>query len=146
MTLAEISKAHSNALEVARTGVTVWPVTNTDIHAFDVARRAFQESVNRLQEAEPLKKFSTLCSQLHARICRTPCRPSWLVETFRPQLQELQPKLKSVLAAADQELQHEFRSVCDRLAAIQKIEINPLADEVREILTLSEGPPNVQSW
>lgn len=138
MTLAEISKAHENALEVARRGVTVRPVANTDIHAFDVARRAFQTSVDKLQEAAPLKKFATLCSQLHALICRTPCRPSWLFETFTPQFRELQPKLKPVLAAADQKLQLNFRKVCDRLAVVQKIEINPLANEVGELLTRSE--------
>jgi hypothetical protein len=50
----------------------------------------------------------------------------------------LQPKLKPALATADQQLRLEFRNVCERLAVVQRIDINPLVNEVRELLTLSE--------
>jgi hypothetical protein len=138
MTLVEISKAHRNAFEVAKRGVTVYQVTNKDIRAFDAARRDLQQSVENLQAAEPLKTFASLCSQIHARICRTPCSPAWLVETFKPRLHELQPRLKPILAAADERLRTAFKAVCDRLADVQKLPVNPLADEVRAMLDLSE--------
>lgn len=138
MTLAEISRAHRNALEVARGGVTVYQVEDKDIQAFDMARRDFQNLVDKLQAAEPLKAFASLCSQLHARICRTPCPPAWLVETFKPRILELQPKLNPCLATADEKIRSAFKVVCGRLADVQKIQVNPLATEVRAMLELSE--------
>lgn len=138
MTLAEISQAHRNALAVAKGGVTVYQVEHEDIYEFGVARRVLQHSVENLHAAEPLKTFASICSQLHARVCRTPCPPTFLFETFEPQLRELQPKLKPILAAADERLRAEFKCVCDRLAIIQKLRDNPLAAEVRAMLDLSD--------
>lgn len=138
MTLADISQAHRNALEVVRNGVTVYQVKQKDIRSFDVARRELQHAVETLHAAEPLQAFASICSQIHARICRTPCPPAWLVETFKPRIQELQPKLKPILDAADESLRSAYKVVCARLADVQKIQMNPLAAEVRAMLELSE--------
>ncbi len=138
MTLAEVSKAHRNALDVAMGGVAVYAAKDGDIEAFDAARRDFQNVVERLHAAEPLKAFGSLCSQIHARICRTPCSPAWLVESFKPRIQELQPRLKSSLASTDEKIRFSFQAVCGRLADVQKIQLNPLATEVRAMLELSE--------
>jgi hypothetical protein len=138
MTLSEISKSHVNALKIFNDGITVWPVVSEEIRTLGVARQNLQKSVDRFQAAEPLKKFVSICSQLHARICRSPCRPSWLFETFKPQLQELQPRLKPALSAADQRLKLEYEIVIEKLAAVRKMKTNPLAEAVRQMLTLSE--------
>lgn len=138
MTLAEISKAHINARQLTINGVTVYQVTNRDILAFDVARREFQNLNDKLNASECLKTFASVCLQIHARICRTPCSPASVVEAFKPRIQELQLSLKPVLASADERLRTAFKAVCERLADVQKIQQNPLANEVRVMLELSE--------
>ena len=138
MTLAEISRAHRNAREISNKGVAVYQVTDRDILAFDVARRELQALNDKLNSAEPLKNFALICSQIHARICRTPCSPASLVESFKSRIQEMQISLKPVLAASDGGIRSAFRAVCERLADIQRIRVNPLANEVRAMLELSE--------
>jgi hypothetical protein len=138
MTLTEISKAHRNAHAVAQAGVTVCPVASMEIEAFDSARREFHSAVDRLQAGEPWKKFASLCAEFHARVCRTPCRPSWLFETFKARLQDLAPQLHARRSSVDPVIQSAYEAVCNRLAVVKQMETNPLATEVQAMLDLCE--------
>jgi hypothetical protein len=52
-------------------------------------------------------------------------------------MQNLWPALKRAIAGADENLRLEYEKLCKSLAAVQRIDNNPLANEVREMLALS---------
>lgn len=138
MTLSEISKSHANAQKVFENGVTIWPVGSEEIRAFCVARQKLQKSADRFHATEPVKAFASICSQFHARICRTPCCPSRIFESFKPKIQAMQPVLKLLLEVADPQLMADYKVVIDRMAKVIKMDSNPLAVAVRQLLALSE--------
>jgi len=128
MNFTETGAIHENASRVFEDGLWMEIVDFPELAAFDRARRAFAESVNRHALEGPWIELIESLKLVHARVARTPCRPSWLFsqERFTMREQRLEPQLRARLRWVDPTVRSGFDRVQEALRVLANVEITPV--------------------
>lgn len=138
MSFADTIIAYENSERLIKGGVMGHPVAFPELAAFDDSRRLLVKIIkdSGMHESwdDGLKIFNTI----HAKLARTPCRPSWLVEemlTARGGSRILEG-LKQRLASVDAGARTAFEDLCQHLDILARVEISPLLEGVRNLRNL----------
>lgn len=130
--------AYENSERLTKSGVKGHLVAFPQLAEFDASRRRLVKVIkdSAMHEVwdDGLKIFNTI----HAKLARTPCRPSWLVNemlTARGGSRVLEG-LKRRLPSVDSGARTAFEDLCDRLDGLKYVEINPLLEEIRNVRNL----------
>ena len=138
MNFPEFNEAHEKAQSVMEEGVTGHPVEFSQLALFDRARRHFAEGVKNNSMAPLWEEAAILFNIIHAKLARTPCRPSWLLHELldsrggRGSLDKLSARIDSV----DASISKSFRETMGYLETLSGIEKSPLVEEIQTSLEL----------
>jgi hypothetical protein len=138
MNFPEFNEAHEKAQSVMEEGVTGHPVEFSQLALFDRARRHFAEGVKNNSMAPQWEEAAKLFNIIHAKLARTPCRPSWLLHELldsrggRGTLEKLSARIDSV----DASISKSFRETMGYLETLSGIEKSPLVEEIENSLEL----------
>jgi len=116
-------------------GVTAYPVSFKALEKFNEARKKLTRLVqdNGMHEvwAEGLKLFGTI----HAKIARTPCRPSWIAHEILHvrKGQSVIDKLSLRLQAVDRCISDTFLELQTSLGELTALHSNPLLGPVKDV-------------
>jgi len=108
MRLEDCTKAHQASECLIKNGIKGHPVAFKELADFDAARRKLSCLINNGSMHASWEEGAKLFSILHAKLARTPCRPSWLVNEMlnsfgrRQLLEHLEKRSDSVDAPVEQ--------------------------------------------
>lgn len=134
MNLKECTRAYNNSETVINSGVKFFTAGFTELARFNEARKRFASAVNNSGMHEDWEKGAMLFSFAHAKLARTPCRPSWLVnELLKNQGgEDILERLKKRAASVDPHIRDTFHELEAGFNDISKIGESPLLAEVKK--------------
>jgi len=120
---------HENARKIADEGLWMEYVDFPDLAIFDTARKAFAGAVGKAELHGLWIEMVDVLKIVHAKIARTPCRPSWLLQqkNFAHLHSQIIPQLQARLSSVDPSVQHSFCHVVETLTILGKLEASPVA-------------------
>lgn len=134
MNLKECTIAYDNSETVINDGVSFFTTVFTELARFNEARKQFVSAVNNSGLHEDWEKGARLFSFAHAKLARTPCRPSWLVnELLKNQGgEDILERLRTRAANVDPIVRDTFHELEAGLKEISKLNESPLLAEVKK--------------
>jgi hypothetical protein len=133
MKFVECCSAHDACAGLLQDGVQGHSVAFTELADFNEARRIFARDVKDSALHEIWEEGAKLFAGIHAKLARTPCRPSWLVSEMLDNLggNRILSALTERLPNVDPQIRKAFEAVLEKLNTLSRVEFSPLAHEIR---------------
>ncbi len=132
MKFSEVCKAYDDVELVFKSGVRGFPVAFPELESFDRQRKNLTKLVTNGSLHEAWDRGVTLFSNIHAKLARTPCRPSWLVNEILSRfggeniIKELEARKHSV----DGEIIDALEGIKESLNSLCAVNSSPLLDPI----------------
>jgi len=132
MKFVECCSAHDACAGLLQDGVQGHSVAFTELAGFNEARRIFVRDVKDSALHEIWEEGAKLFAGIHAKLARTPCRPSWLVSEMLDNLggNRILSALTERLPNVDPRIRKAFEAVLEKLNTLSRVEFSPLAHEI----------------
>lgn len=144
MNFAQIGIVHENAHSISRDGLWLENAEFPELSKFDLARKALAKSIKAASLSGSWSDIVDQLAVLHARLARTPCRPSWLfkqegIESIRSLLI---PRLLGRIQTVDPTVRVAFESMVRTVEELSGIESSPVAVSAGRLLSTFKKDSN----
>ncbi|MDD4348064.1 MAG: hypothetical protein PHF70_03065 [Opitutales bacterium] len=136
MTFEECTVAYNDANAVLTKGIQTRRVDFPELADFNFARRRFMSAVKRGAMHEDWEKASVFFCTVHAKLARTPCSPSWLINHLLNDRggQQTLKKLQHRVCSVDPSVRESYKELLEGMKRISSIDTNPILTEVLALL------------
>jgi len=134
MNIKECTIAYVNSETVMDSGVNFFATTFRELAAFNEARKRFLSAVNNGGMHEDWEKGARLFSFAHAKLARTPCRPSWLLNELLNNQggEDILERLRTRASNVDPIIRDTFHELENGFRDLSKLGESPLLAQVRK--------------
>lgn len=130
MSFDDVNLAYENAQRVIENGINGHAVTFPELAIFNEARRRLAREINQSMMHESWNDCLKVINVIHAKIARSPCRPSWLIHEILDNQggRQVMGEVKQRLNAVDVGVRESFEKLCESLDKLSHISTNPIVD------------------
>lgn len=135
MNFTECCQSYDATTELLANGVKGHSVLFSELADFNDARTRFAKELKDLSLQDVLwEKARKLFAEIHAKVARSPYRPSWLISELLENRGKFQiiSELRSRLPNVDPSIRRSFEHVLSKLAQLRCVEANPLCEEITQ--------------
>jgi hypothetical protein len=134
--LVECCDSYRNSNFIFTNGVKNHLVEFPDLADFNKARLAFAKNVKSLSLDDDWNQGASLFNLLHAKLARTPCAPSWLLNHILNSDKSIKTirQIESRASNVDPSIARSYEKIQSSLDKLKKIDENPLLLPIKDIL------------
>lgn len=146
MTFDECNDAYRDADAVLKQGIQARTIRFQELADFNDASKRFVRTVKHGTMHEDWDAAAKFFRIVHARLARTPCRPSWLIKHLCKNWRgdQVLQKIEQRIGSVDPSLRENCEELVHGLERMSRIDKNPLLDEI--LVTLSNPSRDGQKY
>lgn len=138
MSFADTILAYKNSERMIVAGAAGHPVAFPELAEFDAARRKLAKMIQDGGMHESWNDGIKIFNSIHAKLARTPCRPSWLLQEMLAARggAKILEGLKHRITSVETDVRTTFEQLFQHLQILSRIETSPLLVEISNMRDL----------